>query len=390
MSTLTKIADSIKNALEIRPLKILWSSDQHCLHARTPTQHILDNLSRFFYVDNDLSAVDMVVFGGDMLDRLVDSKDANLLKVLDWVKKFLKRCEEENVKVRFLEGTSSHDWGQPKHFEFSTPHQADVKYVDTLSIETFADFGGLTMMYVPDNMGNLTPDEIWEKALQALNQASLSEVDLIAFHGAFYYQLPEKGRSHAHMESRWESIVKYGIFAGHVHIPSHKGKIYCSGSFDRIRHGEEHPKGGYIIHLDRAKNIFIPTFYENKNALPYLALKVNKDITAEDLIVKIHQFIRNHKLPPHSQIKVTGGLGAVVNPVVNILSQEYPKFGFRVENESEGDAVIDKALYDPALYKAKRLDENNLFEELYKEKQKDFDSLSLSREEVEAVFKEFK
>ena len=390
MLKLTKTADAVKDVLEILPLKILWCSDQHCLHARTPTQHILDNLSRFFYVDNNLSAVDMVVFGGDMLDRLVDSKDANFLKVLDWVKKFLKKCEEENVKVRFLEGTSSHDWGQPKHFEFSTPHLADVKYVDTLSVETFPDFGGLTMMYVPDNMGSLSPDEIWEKAVQALNQAGLKEVELIAFHGAFYYQLPEKGRAHAHLESRWESIVKYGIFAGHVHIPSHKGKIYCSGSFDRIRHGEEHPKGGYIIHLDRANNIFIPTFYENKRALPYLGLRITRETTAEDLVARIHQFIRNHKLPPHSQIKVIGGSGAVVNPVVNILSLEYPKYGFRVENDSEEDALIDKAMFDPALYQGKTLDKTNLFEELYKETQKEFDSLLLSREEVEAVFEEFK
>ncbi|ASU03634.1 putative nuclease SbcCD, D subunit [Erwinia phage vB_EamM_RisingSun] len=392
---LTKVKEAVSEALHgdapvsNGPLKILWCSDQHCLHNKTPTEHILANLSRFFYVDNDLAKVDMIVFGGDFLDRLVEATDKNLMKVLGWIKVFLKKCEDHNVKVRFLEGTSSHDWGQPKHFEFAVPHEADVKYVDTLSVETFPEFNNLTMMYVPDNMGNRTPDEIWELALQVLNQAELKEVDLIAFHGGFYYQLPEKAWKHAHMESRWESIVKYGIFAGHIHIPSHKGKIYCSGSFDRIRHGEEHPKGGYIIELDNVADTFKATFYENKKALPYLTMWINKEMTAEDLVEKIHLFIRNHKLPPHSQIKIRNGNGAVVNPVVNILSTEYPKLGFSVENDSEDEAVIDKTLFDPNLYQGVTLDENNLFDALYAETQEKFNSLSLSREEVESVLKEF-
>lgn len=386
---LTKVAESVSHALKQGPLNILWFSDQHTLHNKTPTEHILANMSRFLYVDNDLAKVDMIVFGGDLFDRLVDASNKSFLKVLDWVKGLFQKCLELNVKVRILEGTSSHDWGQPQHLEFSAFHSADVAYVETLSVETFPEFNNLTMMYVPDNMGNKSPDEIWELALQVLNQADLKEVDLIAFHGGFYYQLPEKAHKSAHMESRWESIVKYGIFAGHIHVPSHKGKIYCSGSFDRIRHGEEHPKGGYIISLDNVKGEFKATFYENKHALPYLTMWITRETTAEELVEKIHLFIRNHKLPPHSQIKIRGGNGAVVNPVVNILAEEYAKYGFAVENDTEEDAVIDKTLYDQRLYQGVTYDENNLFDALWNETQEKFTSLSLDRDEVESVFKEF-
>lgn len=392
---LMKVADAVKEALHVRPLKdslikILWCSDQHCLHNKTPTEHILVNLTRFLTVDNDLSKVDMVIFGGDWLDKLVEAKDVNLLRVLKWMKNFLYLCAENNVKVRILEGTSSHDWGQPKHFEFGIPAVADVKYVDHLSVEIFPDFNNLSLMYVPDNMGTKSPDEIWELALSVLNHAGLKEVSLIAFHGGFYYQLPEKGRKHAHLESRWESIVKYGIFAGHIHIPSHKGKIYCSGSFDRIRHGEEHPKGGYIINLDPVTGWFEPTFYENKYALPYLTLWVDKDITADQLILRIHNFIRDHKLPHHSQIKVRGGSGVVVNPVVNALSQEYIRYGFSIDNETEEDAEITAQMYDPQLYQGITYDESNIFDPLYLETQEKFDTLSISKDEVTAVFEEFR
>lgn len=370
-------------------LRLLWCSDQHVGHTRTPAKHILANLSRFFYMDNDLDKVDMVIMGGDFLDRLLESTSTDWLAALRWMRKFLAICHQKGVKVRFLEGTSSHDWAQPQHFELVGPEGQDIKYADTLSIETFPDLDNFTMMYVPDNMGQKSPDEIWELALQVLNQHGLKQVDLIAFHGAFYYQLPEKARKHAHMEERWETIVKYGIFAGHVHIPSQKGKIYCSGSFDRIRHGEEHPKGGYVIELDLKTGEFNPVFYENKRALPYLTMRIDTSVTAEELVPRIHQFIENHKLPPNSQLKIRGGQASIVNPVMQVITAEYPEFGFAVENETEGEVLLDETMFDPHLYKGITLTKDNLFDSLWEKTQEKFGSLSLSREEVEKVFKEF-
>ena len=370
-------------------MRILWSSDQHLVHNKTPTKHILRNLSTFFYKDNNLDNVDLIIWGGDSIDRLVESTNRDFVNVLSWMQEFNQRCNEHNVKVRFLEGTSSHDWGQPEHFLFSSPLKSDIKYVDELSIETFPEFDNFTLMYVPDNMGNRSTDSIWETALQVLNNNQLTEVDMIAFHGAFEYQLPEKARKHAHNVDRWTSIVKYGIFAGHIHTPSQKKKIYCSGSFDRIRHGEEHPKGAYVIDLDKEKDFFNPVFYENKGALPYRQIRINKEYTVEELIKKIHTFIADNNLPKCSQIKIRDGLATVVNPVVSILSKEYPSFGFTVENDNEGEILIDESLFTPETYQGVSLTKDNLFDNLFNEIEQRSLLLDISKDDLFSVFKEF-
>lgn len=370
-------------------MRILWSSDQHTVHQNTPTNHILKNLATFFYIDNDLANVDMVIFGGDFMHRSVESYNDGLFEIMEWMKEFLLRCEQHNVKVRFLEGTSSHDWGQPRHFTFATPHKADVKYVDTLSIETFPEFDDLTMMYVPDNMGKLSTDTIWDMALETLNKDDLKIVDLIAFHGAFTYQLPPQAQHHCHMQERWESIVKYGIFAGHIHTPSHRGKIYCSGSFDRIAHGEEHPKGGYIIDLDKKKEFFLPRFYENKRAMPYLTVTIDSEETIEQSILRIQHFIKDKQLHQKAFIRVVGGTSDIINPVINILKDEYPQIGFKADNEKSQDIEIDETLFDTNTYQGVSLTKDNLFPALYMEIEQECVNNGFTREEMQELFEEF-
>ena len=47
-------------------ISILWTSDQHNIHPRTPTNHILNNMSDFYYKQHDLSKIALAIFGGDM------------------------------------------------------------------------------------------------------------------------------------------------------------------------------------------------------------------------------------------------------------------------------------------------------------------------------------
>lgn len=370
-------------------MRILWSSDQHTVHQKTPTSHILKNLSTFFYLDNDLDKVDMVIFGGDFMHRSVETYNEGLFEIMDWINEFLLRCSKHNVKVRFLEGTSSHDWGQPKHFTYSAPENSDVKYIDEISVETFPEFDDLTMLYVPDNLGKITTDAIWEMALDVLNKAGLKKVDLIPFHGAFTYQLPPQAQHHCHMQERWESIVKYGIFAGHIHTPSHRGKIYCSGSFDRIAHSEEHPKGGYIITLDKKKEFFEATFYENKRAMPYLTIKVGDSESIEELILRIHHFIKDNKLNQKAFIRVRGGISDIVNPVINVLTTEYPNIGFTADNEKSDDILLDEKMFVSDQYVGVTLTKDNLFSALYTEIKDDCEVKGYDESSMEELLKEF-
>ena len=45
--------------------------------------------------------------------------------------------------------------------------------------------------------------------------------------------------------------------------------VHSSGSFDRNGHGEEYPKGAFVVDLNQEKKTFKAEFWENKKALPY-------------------------------------------------------------------------------------------------------------------------
>lgn len=372
-------------------MRFLWSSDQHTLHHTTPTGHVLGNLTKFLCRDNDLSKTDMIFFGGDFFDRVVESPNTDMFKVQDWGREFLDKAHTANpdMTVVWLEGTSSHDRRQPRHFLNLAPKGFDVRYIDTITVEIYERHQNLSVLYVPDNQGSLTPDEIWELALKALKEKELEQVDLICFHGGFDFQMHPKARHKAHQLERWESIVKYGIFAGHIHIPVRKGKLFTSGSFDRDKHGEEHPKGGYIINLDKEEDIFNPVFYENKRALPYVTLEVNSEITPEDLIKDIHAFIERKKLVPFSQIRIKGGKGHVVNPVMGVLAREYPLFGFKADNELSNDVVVDDNTFDSTLYQGVSLTPENLKASLFPEVESIFAELGIDKAEAFDVLEDF-
>lgn len=372
-------------------MRLLWSSDHHTLHHTTPTSHILGNLSTFLCKDNDLSKVDMITFGGDFFERVVESPNSDMFKVQDWGKEFLEKAWAANpdMTVVWLEGTSSHDRGQPRHFVNLAPKGMDVRYIDTLCIQVFENHDNLSVLYVPDNMGNLSPDTIWETALSVLKASDLDQVDLIHFHGGFDFQLHPKARHKAHQLERWETIARFGIFAGHIHVPIQTGKLYTSGSFDRTKHGEEHPKGGYVIDLDKETGHFNPVFYENKRALPYLTMVVSHDITPEQLIRDTHAFIRKHNMPHHSQLCIKNGSADVVNPIVGVLSREYPHLGIKADNTVSKGVLVDEALFDSSLYEGISLTRDNLKTSLLPEVEEEFKALGISNKEAFALLEEF-
>lgn len=370
-------------------MRILWSSDHHTLHPTTPTSHILGNMSTFYYKDHDLAKVGLVIKGGDLTDRLVEAPNRDFIRLKQWSKTFLTRCHEEKVAVLVLEGTSSHDWGQPRHLETLAHEDMDFRYVDTLSIQHYPNLDDLTVMCVPDNMGALTPDEIWEEALRVLTEHKLDKVDIIAFHGTWPHQLPGHALNKKHDPARWESICTYLILSGHIHIPSIKGKVHSSGSFDRIAHGEEHPKGAFVVDLDKTKQTFTATFWENRKALPYVTLKVKEDITTEALVKQLHEFIREKKLPLHAQVRVAGGSGDVVNPVLAIFEREFPHLGFKAKNNKAEELLVEEELFDERTYEGTSIVKENIHESLWPCVSDKFELLGISEDEAREVLEEF-
>lgn len=348
----------------MKHFKGLLTTDHHCLNPRTPTRHILGNLDTFYYKDNNLAEIDFSVMCGDFFDDLAPANDPNMMMCQRWIKKHLQICHEKKVHVRILEGTSSHDWGQPEVFDVLKPKDTPyIKYINTLSIEYIPELD-INVMYVPDNFGHTSTEIIYDQALKLLAEHNLTQVDFIFLHGGFDYQLPpianKKGSLYDSV--KWSALAKHAIFSGHIHKPSQKLNINCGGSFDRISFGEMHPKGGYRFQFN--KDDFKVQFWENKNALIYDKILINKDMDAKQISKELNNYLAKRP-PTNTHIRLVGGLSSVTSPLINDYKEQYPQYIFDLENLKEENIEVDDTLYTPEMYKGVTLTRHNLKDSLF-------------------------
>ena len=340
------------------------TTDQHCLHPHTPTRHILANLDNFYYKHLNLDEVDFNVLTGDFFHDLASANDPNMLLCQRWIKKHLQICHDKKVHVRILEGTSSHDWGQPELFDILKPKDTPyIKYINTLSIEYIPELD-INVMYVPDNFGHTSTEIIYEQALKLLASHNLKQVDFILLHGGFDYQLPPIANKNGSLYDsiKWSALAKHAIFSGHIHKPSQKLNIHCAGSFDRTAFGEMHPKGAYQFWWGKDK--FKAEFWENKNALIYDKILINREMSSKQIQKELNTYLAKNP-PKNTHIRLVGGLATTTAGIINDYKEQYPMYFFDVDNVKEDNIEIDDTLYTPEMYKGVALTETNLVDSLF-------------------------
>lgn len=342
----------------------LITSDHHNLHPNTPTRHILSNLDTFYYKENDLAKIDLSVFNGDFFHDLAPANDPNMVLCQRWIKKNLQKSHDNKVHVRIIEGTSSHDWGQPEQFDVLKPKDSPyIKYINTLCIEYIPELE-IHVMYVPDNFGHIPTEHIYESALKLLSEWNLKQVDFIFLHGGLDFQLPPMANKKGTLYDsvKWSPLARKAIFTGHIHKPVQKDNFYGVGSFDRTAFGEMHPKGAYRFSFN--KDDFRAEFWENKNALIYDKILINKEMDSKAVIKELNKYLS--KTPPkNTHIRLVGGLSSVTVPLLNDYKDRFPQYSFDLENIKEENIEIDDTLYTPEMYKGVSLTKGNLQDSLF-------------------------
>lgn len=241
----------LPEGIVMKQVKYLVLSDIHLGHQTNPTENISNNIMRFFKrYENLLKEIDIIFIAGDIFDRYIPSYKEEYIRATKTLTFILLFCKEHKIKLRILEGTPSHDWGQAKTISTIIKEldiDIDYSYVDTLYIEKMNDLN-LSILYVPDEYKHKASDTL--KDIHSLLQESeLTQVDIAIMHGQFDYQIPMVKLESSHSEEEFEKIVKHYINIGHVHTHSHKGKIIAQGSFDRLAHNEEEDKGGVLVSI---------------------------------------------------------------------------------------------------------------------------------------------
>jgi len=331
----------------MKDISCLTISDLHLGHKRNRTKDIIRNLDIYFdeySVKSQFSKVDIIFIAGDLFDHLLmfADKEVNLINL--WISRLMRFCLRFNIKLRILEGTPSHDWKQPHNAV--TLHallpELDFKYVDTLSIEYIADFD-CHVLYIPDEW-NASTDVTLQQVKVLLKEANLSQVDIGVFHGNFNYQLPAAAvNAPRHSEVEYLNIVKHYITIGHIHVFSVFERILAQGSFDRISHNEEEPKGGILFNISETKgNSF--TFIENKGAKIFRTVLLK----SKDLDKSLRQIAKEiSDIPDDSFVRIKATKDHPLYVAFDELKIRFPMHTFskaNIEDEADEDNIVRTAV----------------------------------------------
>ena len=246
-------------------------SDIHLGSKRNPTEDIVANLNREFDNNAYFGQLDLLVLAGDVFDTYLSSID--VIPAVVWISRLIKLCKKHDVALRILEGTPSHDWRQSTWFDCInkqvTDLDADVRYIKDLSIWYEEKFD-MNFLFVPDEW-SATSEQTLDEVRQLLKDKGLEKVDYAYMHGGFEFQYPSFLKVQKHDSQAYLNLVKHLIFIGHIHTYSNFERIYAQGSFDRLSHGEEEPKGYLRVH--RHKDGFHDVqFIENKGAKKFITV----------------------------------------------------------------------------------------------------------------------
>lgn len=359
--------------------KILVFSDVHLNNKKTPTKFIVNNIRKYIHELIHKESIDCVFIAGDLFDSLMYLNNIELNSIMSWITAFLNLCMEKGTSVRVLEGTPSHDWRQSRLFDSiisantSLYSKLDFKYHDDLTIE-YIDKLKMNVLYIPDEYG-LTAEYTFNKVLEKLEENKLSKVDLVIMHGLFDFQ--EIGPANApmnkatHRSLNYLNICNHYIFVGHSHIHTFYKRILVEGSFDRLAHGEESPKGFIMSILD--KNPLNDEFYfiENKDAKIYKTIEV-RSTDIETIRRQIDRHTKKSPIGSHIRILISNTNPNYSN--IDMVTKDYPDYFFikkpiktkevpiktKIEKMSHAGITINKStLKGIILDKMNTIDANN-------------------------------
>lgn len=331
------------NTSYLRNLNIASISDIHLGHNKNPAQSIIVNLDRDFKDNAETAKLDIIFIVGDVFDTLLFLSREDVIAIKLWVARFLRIAKKYNITVIVLEGTPSHDRKQSILFTLINEMaeiNADVRYITQLAIERIERFG-IDVLCVPDEWTD-SPEKTYDQVIDLMSSKGLSKVDFAIMHGAFNYQLHPAAKAPRHNEQQYLSIVKEYIFVGHIHHHSSYKRIIAQGSFDRLAHGEEEPKGHVRVSYDAEGHRRV-RFVENKGAMIFKTIDCS-GLEIPAILEKVHDIVTKLSEKPFVRIEAEKD-----NPIFtnfDVLVRQHPlvtwsKLPRDDDEESEEVNIVD-------------------------------------------------
>ena len=363
-------------------MRYLVISDIHLGNQRNPAWRILKNMRTFFEDfsgDSQFAKLDILFIAGDFFDKALWFSNEDVGNILSFILDLFGFCETHGIRLRYLEGTPSHDRKQFKNFlpTVNLFKGLDFRYIEEMCVEGFYDLG-ITCLYVPDEHegGGEKSQILIQEKLEELN---LDKVDVSMVHSWFKYQVPEVSSSSKYDEEFFLKHTKYFVSNGHIHGPSTYDRILGQGSFDRVAHREEHAKGGILVEISPEDSYFF--FVENKDALPFRTVHIK----TKDLDKALEQIDKVAvSLPEYSWIRIKAKESHPVLASIDQLSRQYTHIRFEKITEEEeiqkSQQLVNQKAFESVDYKAVHIDKDNIVNLILSEMQNhqmdhDFDLL---------------
>lgn len=265
-------------------MRYILTGDLHFGHTRTPTIHIINSFKKTILIPINRD-IDVLFIAGDIFDRLLDFNSESVHCCIDFFNYLLSYCTVNNIKLRVLEGTPSHDWQQ----SFSLvklnnirENKCDLRYFNVLDIEYLTEFNK-HILYIPDEWCK-DHKELEIQIKDKLKENNISNVDIAILHGHFKYQIRGFTAPFHYKEDYFLNLVKGFIHIGHYHSFSVFNRIIAQGSLERLSHNEEEDKG-YVLVTDDSYE-----FKVNPYSYTYKTINITKGYTLEKLDKQIAKY----------------------------------------------------------------------------------------------------
>jgi hypothetical protein len=308
------------------PLRIVSVSDIHFGNKRISSLDIAEQFVR--HVFPKLKDADLCILGGDFFDQMLYFSDEHTNGIVSLMLDLLSECDKYGVVLRILRGTFVHDRTQCANFKLYHEkgfYKNSLKYYDILSCEYIKELD-LRVLYIPDDLPYKSSEEVMNVIYKMLHDLNWDKVDYVFGHGYFDHMLPEyipNKPKCTFTVDQFRDIVRRLVIFGHVHFSNKTEFVLYNGSFPRLAHGEEEPKG-FLYIQDDGKDAKIE-FIENKYATKFLTFNLSMYDTVEESMNEYLKRVDIYKDEPEIYIRVIHPSNDVKSILSKLTKNHYPR-----------------------------------------------------------------
>jgi hypothetical protein len=161
----------------------------------------------FPYLEENANETDLVVLDGDLLHRKLSFNEKAAILCTKFMVKLVRTCHENNIKVRIIRGTRTHDFNQLENFK-QLELDYDFRIYNTVDFEEI--FPNVTALFLPEEyMEN--PNEYYKEFTENLDAET--KYDLIFGHGTWDFASFEDQQQESERNIKGAPVFQYKEWA---------------------------------------------------------------------------------------------------------------------------------------------------------------------------------